>query len=120
MMKISVDNACSFAHSMDEELSSPEQFFVATSQWLQENQPVLARLSHDMALQLCGDEHSAAAAQAVVGYMLRLISHAEANESLSCQWANEECPHVQFPLGEPQAGHRKYCCHKREAAHARH
>jgi len=116
VIRISVDNACSFARSMDEELSSPEQFFAATSEWLKENQPVLAELSRAMAVRLCGDDTAAAATQAVVGYTIRLLSHAEANQSLGCQWGDEKCPHVQFPLGEPEPGHRKYCCHKKEAS----
>jgi len=114
MQKISVENACSFAHSMDEELSDPEQFFVATSQWLRENQPVIATLSYEMGMRLCGAEASALAAQAVVGYILRLLEHSEANDSLRCRWLGEECPHVSFPLGKPEEGHRKYCCKRND------
>ncbi len=118
MIRISVDNACSFARSLDEELTHPEQFFAATSEWLKENQPVLASLSHEMAMRLCGEPASAVAAQAVVGYMLRLLSHAEANQTLRCQLSGEACPHVHFPFGEPDEGHRKYCCHQEESAAA--
>lgn len=114
MIQVSVDNACSFAHSLDEELSSPEQFFTATSGWLERSQPVLAKLSREMAVRLSGDERSAAAAQAVVGYVLRLISHAEANESLRCQWGDEKCPRVCLPLGEPWEGQRRYCCKRKD------
>ena len=113
MLKVSVENACSFAHSMDEELASPSQFFEATAGWLRENQPVLARLSQEMAVRLCGENSSATAVQAVVGYVLRLLEHAEANQQLRCQWAHDQCPAVSFPFGEPAAGERKYCCKRR-------
>ncbi|MHB1161837.1 MAG: hypothetical protein ACYC3V_16140 [Chloroflexota bacterium] len=113
MQRISVENACSFAHSVDEELSSPEQFFAATSGWLSEDQPVLAQLSREMALRLCGEESAAVAAQAVVGYVVRLIAHAEANQELRCQWADEKCPHVSFPFGQPEDGQRKFCCKRK-------
>lgn len=114
MLKISVDNACSFARSLDEELSTPDQFFAATSQWLKENQPVLANLSREMAMRLCGDKVAAETAQAVVGYMVRLMAHAESNQDMRCQWANEQCPHVSFPFGEPEEGHRRYCCKRQD------
>lgn len=112
MIQVSIENACSFAHSVDEELSNPEQFFEAAAGWLKENQPVIARLSHEMAMRLCGEETAAAGAQAVVGYMLRLLAHAEANQDLRCQWAHDRCPEVCFPLGMPAEGERKYCCRR--------
>lgn len=114
MNKISVENACSFARSMDEELSDPEQFFLATSQWLKESQPVVAKISYEMSVRLCGEEAPAAAVQAVVGYVLRLLEHSEANHDLHCRWAGEQCPHVSFPLGEPEEGRRKYCCKRND------
>jgi len=55
MGPVSIENACSFAHSTDEGLSSPGQFFEATACWLKESQPVIARLTHEMATRLCGD-----------------------------------------------------------------
>ena len=109
MQKISVENACSFAHSLDEELSSPEQFFAVTSQWLKETQPVVAKLSYEMGMRLCGGETAAMAAQAVVGYMLRLVEHSDANHALQCLMG-EECPHAHSPAGKPEDGQRKYCC----------
>ncbi len=116
MIQVSVESACSFAHSLDEELSNPAQFFEATTGWLSAHQPVLAGLSREMALRLCGDETSSLAAQAVVGYVLRLLTHAEANQDLRCQWSDEECPHVCFPLGEPGEGHRRFCCKRKPRA----
>ena len=83
MIKISTDHATSFARTIDEELAVPEQFFAATSEWLKENQPVLSALSYQMGLRLSGDRSCAAATQTVVGYVLRLLEHAEANEALS-------------------------------------
>ncbi len=87
MIRISVEHACSFARSMDEELSIPEQFFDATEQWLKEQQPVLAALSYEMAKHLSNDETAAATARLVVGYVLRLMAHAEANQQLQRQWS---------------------------------
>ncbi len=110
MQKISVESACSFAHSMDEELASPEQFFSATSQWLVDNQPVVARLSYEMGMRLCGDETPAKAVQAVVGYMLRLAEHTDANHQLECKWIGDQCPRDHSGSGEEGNGHRKYCC----------
>lgn len=83
MLRISVDNAASFARSIDEELKCPEQFFSATSQWLNEHEPVLSALSYQMGLKLTDDKRSAAMAQTVVGYMLRLLDHAQANALLA-------------------------------------
>ncbi|HEX9015921.1 MAG TPA: hypothetical protein VF960_07985 [Chloroflexota bacterium] len=83
MLRISVDNATSFARSIDEELRCPEQFFSATSQWLNEHEPVLSALSYQMGLRLSNDKKAAAVAQTVVGYMLRLMDHAQANATLA-------------------------------------
>lgn len=88
MIRISVEHACSFARTMDEELSSPEQFFVATRQWLREQQPVLATLGYEMARRPAADETAAATTHAVVGYVLRLMAHAEANQKLERQWSD--------------------------------
>ncbi len=83
MQTISVGHATSFARSIDEELASPERFFAVTSQWLNEHQPVLSALSYQMGLRLSGDKHAVAVAQTVVGYVLRLLDHADENASLS-------------------------------------
>ncbi len=91
---ITVDHATSFARSIDEELSRPEQFFTATSQWLNEHQPVLSALSFQMGLRLSGDKQAAAVAQTVVGYVLRLLEHSEANDALSRRWSTDR-PHIR-------------------------
>ncbi len=113
MIQVSMENACSFAHSMDEELSNPEQFLPATSGWLLQNQPVLAHLSRAMALRLGGDERAAEVAEAVVGYVIRLVDHSEANHKLCRALEGESCPvHGQPGAETPLTGKRKYCCHQ--------
>ncbi len=92
MIKISTDHATSFARTIDEELAVPEQFFAATSEWLKANQPVLSALSYQMGLRLSGDRGCAAATQTVVGYVLRLLEHAEANEALSIRLSAMSAP----------------------------
>ncbi len=88
MIRISVEHACSFARGIDEELSSPEQFFAASRRWLKGQQRVLATLSYEMASRLSADETAAAAAHAVVGCVLRLMAHAGANQRLERQWSD--------------------------------
>ncbi len=100
MIAVSVDHSSSFARSIDEELSCPEQFFTVTSQWLQEHQPVLSALSYQMGLRLSGDARSAAVAQTVVGYVLRLLDHAQANDALSRRW-NQGSSRVDSPVLGP-------------------
>lgn len=92
MLKISTDHATSFARTIDEELSSPDEFFAATSQWLNDNQPMLSALSYQMGLRLSGDRAAAAATQTVVGYVLRLLEHAEANDTFSRRWSSTGAP----------------------------
>lgn len=115
MILVSQENARSFAHSMDEELSSPEQFLTSTSGWLLGHQPVLAHLSRAMALRLGGDERAAEVTESVLGYMVRLLDHAEANERLRHQLEGEICPvHGNPAAAAVTSGKRKYCCHRQQ------
>lgn len=111
MILVSMENASSFAHSMDEELSSPDEFLPRTSDWLLSHQPVLAHLSRAMALKLAGDDRAAEVAESVVGYMIRLLDHAESNERLRRQMMGEVCPvHGTVGAGAHEDGRRRYCC----------
>jgi len=84
MIKVSVDDACSFARSFDELTGHPERFHEETAAWLCRENPVLAQLLSQMATRLAGgDTPAASVCLAVVGYGLRLMEHAEANRQLS-------------------------------------
>jgi len=84
MIKVSVDDACSFARSFDEFTGHPERFYEETAAWLCRENPLLAQLMSQMATRLAGGDTSVAnVCLAVAGYGLRLMEHAEANHQLS-------------------------------------
>ncbi len=84
MIKVSVNDACSFARSFDELTGHPERFYEETAVWLCRENPVLAQLVSQMASRLSGGDTSAVnVCLAVAGYGLRLMEHAEANRQLS-------------------------------------
>jgi hypothetical protein len=84
MIKVSVNDACSFARSFDELTGHFERFYEETAVWLCRENPVLGQLLSQMATRLSGgDTATANVCLAVAGYGLRLMEHAEANRRLS-------------------------------------
>lgn len=84
MIKVTVDDACSFARSFDELTVHPERFYGETAAWLCRENPLLAQVMSQMATKLAGGDTSVAnVCLAVAGYGLRLMEHAQANSQLS-------------------------------------
>jgi hypothetical protein len=107
MLKVTVDDACSFARSFDERTGDPDRFIEETAAWFAQENPVLAQLVYQMAAKLSGGDVDAAnTCLAVAGYGLRLLDHASCNR------------HVSFSIcgGECGQEHRRLCCQKRDDA----
>jgi hypothetical protein len=84
MIKVSVDDACSFARSFDELVGHSERFYEETAVWLCRENPVFGQIVSQMATRLSGGDAKAAnVCLAVAGYGMRLMAHAEENSRLS-------------------------------------
>lgn len=104
MEKVTIEQACSFAHSIDDQTADPGRFYEETAGWLLRENPVLATVVIGMANRLIGDNPELVnAVLSISGYSARLLDHAEQNRVLAWTCGEGNCP----------VENRRFCCHKR-------
>jgi hypothetical protein len=107
MLKVTVDDAFSFARSFDEHTGTVDRFAEETAGWLTQENPVLSQLVFQMATKLSAENSDPAQTSlAVAAYALRLLEHAQCNRHLAHSLCGESCDQE----------HRRLCCQKRTAA----
>jgi hypothetical protein len=107
MLKVTVDDAFSFARSFGEQTGSVDQSAEVTAGWITRENPVLAQLVFQMATKLSAENSDPGhTSLAVAADALRLLEHAECNRHLAHSLCGEGCDQQ----------HRRLCCQKTGAA----